>query len=120
MNLYQSLTSEIWPDLFPNLLKFLNLKVFVFFFVGHLAELFFFVLLLFVVDVLLCLQMFGRSAFLDLTFANAAPHFKLSVFLLVFPMLFFDFYIILLPPCCILFFTSMVIFLSFSRHLIQY
>ena len=51
MKLYQSLTSEIRSDLFQNLIKLLDFKVLVFLFVGHLAELFFFVLLLFLVDV---------------------------------------------------------------------
>ena len=59
MKLCQSLTSEIWSGIFQNRLKLLDFNVFVFLFVGHLAELFFFfVLILFVVDVLLCLQMF--------------------------------------------------------------
>ena len=125
MKLYQSLTSEIRSDLFQNLIKLLDFKVLVFLFVGHLAELFFFfVLLLFVVDVLLSLQIFGRSAFLDLTFANVAPHFNLSVFFVVFPMLFFDFFfafhIILLLLLLFLFFVPAVFCLSFSRHLMQY
>ena len=80
MKLYQSLTSEIWPHLFQNLLKLLDFQVFVFPFVGHLAELSFCICLLFVVDVLLCLQMFRLSAFLNLTLANVAPFFNLSVF----------------------------------------
>ena len=114
MKLYQSLTSEIGSDLLQNLLKLLDFKVFVFLFVGHLVELFFFfLLLLFAVDVLLSLQMFGRSAFLDLTFANVAPHFNLSVFFVVFPMLFFDiffvFHIILLLLLLLLFFVPAVV-----------
>ena len=125
MKLYQSLISEIWSDIFQDLLKLLDFKVFLFLFVGHLAELFFFfLLLLFVVDVLLSLQMFGRSAFLDLTIANVAAHFNLSAFLVVFPMLFFDFFfmfhIILLLLLLVLFSVPAVFSLSFSRHLMQY
>ena len=68
--------------------------------------------------------MFGCSAFLDLTVANVAPDFNLSVFLLVFSMLFFDFvfvfHIVLLPPFCFLFFVPVVFSLSFSRHLMHH
>ena len=115
MKLYQSLISEIWSDIFQDLLKLLDFKVFVFLFVGHLAELFFFcVLLLFVVDVLLCLQMFGCSAFLDLTFANVAPDFNLSIFFVVCLSVFFDFVFVIravvFVSLCSLFFISVVFF----------
>ena len=115
MKLYQSLISEIWSDIFQDLLKLLDFKVFVFLFVGHLAELFFFcVLLLSAVDVLLCLQMFGCSAFLDLTFANVAPDFNLSIFLVVCLSVFFDFVFVIravvFVSLCSLFFISVVFF----------
>ena len=117
MKLYQSLISEIWPDIFPDLLKLLEFKAFVFLFVGLLAEIFFFcVLLLFVVDVLLCLQMFGCSAFLflDLTFGNVAPDFNLSIFLVVCLSVFFDFVFVIravvFVSLCSLFFISVVFF----------